>query len=112
MFGMNENQVRKIVREEIKKELASQAVTKLFASVNPKELLEDLLSSRGVSLVGLIRSCVQEELARENYVPDASEIKEEAVNAVTEEITDGLDYDELYQVLGEKVLDRLQKKEP
>lgn len=130
MFGISKEEAMKMIKSEVDdlrteinakmrkidvppsaRELAQQALRELVSLIDPKEFLNNLLATKGVTLEDLVRQAVQKELRAEEYAPGKEEILERVAEAVTEQIEEEIDWDKLYEAIGAKAAARLPKDE-
>lgn len=107
MLGIGEKKVREIISEELERfrqnvleermkgvlfhtnpqDLARQALQEILAKIDPKEFLNNLLLTKGLTIEGLVHNAVEEYIRREDLLPS----KEEAVAKIVEELSDRLE---------------------
>ena len=106
-----ERRLRDVKAPPSAKELADQALKELLDRADPKELLDRIFLSRGITLETLVRQEVEKHLGESDYeIPNKDEIMEQVVEKVADNVWDELSFDELYPIIGEKVVDKMQKE--
>lgn len=84
------------------KELAGDALRELTASVNAKEFLKNLLLTKGLTIEGLVRSAVAEEVGRSDAIKD---VIEQAVSDI-----ENVDMGEIYEKTAERLATLIMKE--
>lgn len=124
MLGLlNREQVKDLINREIKSlrdefenrmrqtpmnadELARKALAKIVEQVNPREFLENLLATKGLTTEGLVREAVKDHLNEQSRTLE-DDLTENITEQLTDKAWDELDLDGLYQTVAEKVALRL-----
>ena len=86
------------------RDLAQEALREIMTSVNPKEFLENLLITRGLTLEGLVRKAVTESI-RDQAFTTKDDVREDIVEKVADRAWDELDLDRVYEETAKKLVE-------